>query len=705
MQGFKSFVEKTTLEFPACITAIVGPNGSGKSNVVDAVRWVLGEQSLKNLRSAKSEDVIFSGTPKKTAASFASVALHFDNSKKIFPVEYSDLAIGRKLYRDGTSEYLLNRNPARLKDIVQLLAAARLGVGGLAIINQGAGDVFLRASTDERREMLEEVIGLKEFRMKKEEAERKLEETASNIEKVGALLAEIEPHLRSLKRQASRWEKRQEKETLLKALEEKYFRIKLGEIERFGEEFIAEKKRLESELKSLVSDIKTLEEEFASRQDLLVSGTVALRQIDNELVVLEARRAGILRDLGKIEGRLEAEVERRIQAKPFPREVLLEKLTHIRNRLREVVLVSEFEALKLEIEKVLDDLDKFLSDPTRHTEKPAFVEEKARFERSLSDLEGKIRDLAAKKESLGQGDENAAAKARELLKDLDARRLLAREKEAVLQEYRFEEEKRALHENELRVRMKEAGWNFNDFKKSWASIAPPAPDGTMEDLEMKVLRLRRDLADIGAVDEEIIKEFKETEGRWQFLTNQKTDLEKAKEDLDALAQDLEKKIASDFGKALKDIGEQFQHYFRIIFGGGNARLKEVKYDTEQKLPGIEVSVDLPRKKIKSIDMLSGGERALTSIALIFAVVGTSSPPFLVLDEIDASLDEANSVRFANLLKELAKKTQFILITHNRATMEVADILYGVTIGDGVSKLFSLKFEEAQKVASQDVHPT
>ncbi len=211
IQGFKSFADKVTLKFPTGITAVVGPNGSGKSNVVDALRWVLGEQSSKNIRIANATDVIFNGTPQRSQSGFASVALIFDNSKKLFPIDFSEVMMARKVYRDGASEYTINKKQARLKDVTQVLASAKLGVKGMSIINQGAGDVFLRANPIERREIIEEMVGLKEYRLKKEDAQRRMKETSENIAKVQSILLELEPNLRLLRRQVAKWQSRAEK--------------------------------------------------------------------------------------------------------------------------------------------------------------------------------------------------------------------------------------------------------------------------------------------------------------------------------------------------------------------------------------------------------------------------------------------------------------------------------------------------------------
>jgi len=196
------------------------------------------------------------------------------------------------------------------------------------------------------------------------------------------------------------------------------------------------------------------------------------------------------------------------------------------------------------------------------------------------------------------------------------------------------------------------------------------------------------------------------------------DLKKASESLGSVFEDLEERIEKDFEAGLSKINKLFGDFFHEIFGGGRAEIKLLKPQKRKLLPdekleeswegeeveeeeGIDIIVDIPRKRIKSLNMLSGGERALTSIALLFAMSTVNPPPFLVLDETDAALDEANSNRYASMLRELGKKTQLVVVTHNRETMKAADVLYGVTMGnDGVSKLLSIKFEEAEDVLAK-----
>jgi chromosome segregation protein len=216
----------------------------------------------------------------------------------------------------------------------------------------------------------------------------------------------------------------------------------------------------------------------------------------------------------------------------------------------------------------------------------------------------------------------------------------------------------------------------------------------------------------------VVQEFTQTKERDEFLAKELVDLEKSAASLKDIIAELEKTIDIRFHEGLKGINEALGTFFAKLFGGGEAKLKveeprraskaeldeedgelDVVPEEEELYAGLSISVSLPRKKIRGLEVLSGGERALTSIALIFSMTQVNPPPFLILDETDAALDEANSKRYADMIKELGAKSQLIVITHNRATMAAAGELYGVTMsGDGVSKLLSVKLEEAEKVA-------
>src|SRR3989338_7176618 len=308
LAGFKSFAKTTAFEFPNAISAIVGPNGSGKSNVAEAIRWALGEQSMKTLRGRRGEDLIFSGSPKTARMGKAGVALTFDNRDRAIPLDFAAVTIGRKIFRDGLNEYSVNDSPVRLKDVVELLARIGLGETKHNIIGQGEVDRVLMASPRERRELLEEAIGLRIWQLKKREAERKLEETAENVEQVRSLLRELAPHLRFLKLQAEKAEKR---ETSRRELEDCY----RAYVRREGDAIAAESARLEGAATPLRARLADIERSTVALADRIAGtergqkGGEALREQEKRLQEIEAPRRELERELGRIEGRLEAEGE------------------------------------------------------------------------------------------------------------------------------------------------------------------------------------------------------------------------------------------------------------------------------------------------------------------------------------------------------------------------------------------------------------
>ncbi|MBQ1401510.1 MAG: AAA family ATPase, partial [Firmicutes bacterium] len=199
MQGFKSFAEPVTIEFDKGITCIVGPNGSGKSNISDAVRWVLGEQSPKMLRGGKMEEVIFAGTANRKSRGMAEVTLVLDNSDGALAVDYNEVAITRRMYRSGESEYVINNNQCRLRDIRELIMDTGIGVDGYSLIGQGKISDIISNKTESRREIFEEAAGIVMYRTRKEEAERKLKSTTDNLDRVNDIVGEIESRIDGLR--------------------------------------------------------------------------------------------------------------------------------------------------------------------------------------------------------------------------------------------------------------------------------------------------------------------------------------------------------------------------------------------------------------------------------------------------------------------------------------------------------------------------
>jgi len=274
-------------------------------------------------------------------------------------------------------------------------------------------------------------------------------------------------------------------------------------------------------------------------------------------------------------------------------------------------------------------------------------------------------------------------------------------------------------EDEVRESVALVGMAIRDWDKGEAPVNATAEDRHEQEKRHRAIeRLKIKIEESGLGNgDEVVREFNQTKERDEFLTRELLDLERSASSLQDIIAELEKTIDERFKDGLKHINVALTGFFQKLFNGGTASLKieepkrrsrdEIENeDMEDTVPeeeelyaGLTVSVHLPRKKVHGLEVLSGGERALTSIALIFSMSQVNPPPFLILDETDAALDEANSKRYADMIKELGEKSQLIVITHNRATMAAAGELYGVTMGqDGVSKLLSVKLEEAARVA-------
>jgi len=709
--GFKSFAHKTALEFPVNISAIVGPNGSGKSNVADSVRWVLGEQSFKNLRSKSGVDLIWAGSAVKSAQGKASVSLYFDNHDGFFPIDFEEVIIGRKVYRDGANEYYLNDSQVRLKDIAELLARSKLGLRGHSIVNQGSADEILKADPLERRGILEEALGLREFQLKKSEAEAKLLETSVNLEQTASLINEIFSHLRSLKRQVEKFKKREFLINDLNNLENEFFKIKIQEI-------LAERSKNQKAREEINAKIAKAKENFEAKQELFEGQLAKISQTGKESNQLEidseklnVEQYNIMRELGRIEGLIESAKKHNVKNVKTLEAVLAIKIKYWAKRLNAASELADTNTIKKavkglageietisnyfernEISKILSLVD--LPDLEEENRSP-YEKDKEDLKIKLAKLEDQIKQAKETVLKIRLEETKWRDKYLDFQKELEMARREYISVQEVMQKFDLEEEKIKLREADIKSEMWSSGKNYEEFYKTSIMLETELPTlpTFLTGLENKIIKLRREIADIGSIDEETRREYEETNKRHEFLTTESTDLNHAVDSLKKLIRDLADRINNDFKTGLIKINEEFNHYFRLMFGGGSSRL--TLNVSENEPSGVSINVNVPQKRVKDLNLLSGGERSLVSIALLFAIVSASRPPFLILDEIDAALDENNAVRFAKVLKDLAEKTQFVLITHNRATMEIANVLYGVTMGDdGVSKLFSLKLGDA-----------
>lgn len=1183
LTGFKSFADRLGIDFVPGVTSVVGPNGSGKSNISDAVRWVLGEQSAKNLRGEKMEDVIFSGSERRSPLNMAEISLVLDNEDQHLPVDYSEVAVTRRVYRSGDSEYLLNREPCRLKDINDLFMDSGLGKEAFSIIGQGRVEEILSSKAEERRMIFEEAAGVLKYKFRKQKSEKKLNETEDNLHRVKDILYELENQVEPLKEQAAIAREHIAKTEELKSVETG---VLVSEIEERHQEWSETKKELEelsqknerletdvnkheAEIEQLRATMQTLDEQIQTQQQMLLKASEDLEKQESQKQVWQERKKHFshnkeqfqaeIKELSALgakkndEWQQEAATLKAQQQKVAElterRRLTEEELTGLESNLTEQIeslksdyiewlneraaksnersyleqertktaekrkrlladheewlnhrnqlkaekdeaernwqneknrldqLLQEHQQLKEQeqtaAEKIAEN-DRLIQEASRHREKlssraevleemeneyagfyqgvkeilkrrdakesgiagavaeviavpeayktavelalgaaqqhvivkdetagreaihylkkqnlgratflplntvkPRFVQEKdqasgsgqpgwvgvagdlisydARYEpvirsllgnvivadglknaqeiaklsgqryrivtlegdiinpggsmtggslkqkssqligrkqelerlqEKLTEMTSRMNGLTAEKMKLSaekeafdkkiqeltaageaarereqekkgiykeaewaldhanerlevfdyedaeakEEDEKNAAKIEELVKavtdaeekvaelnekiedlqtreqtssdqkhELEAKKAeldVALAKEEELLSHREEtvsrledeltkintdierknaefsqleeqlstgDDSASLIEEEINARRSEKDkaekaiaekraeridkqqkheqveHELKDIKRQWSFVSQ-----TLQEKEVKVNRLdveldtrltklqeeyelsyeaakqsyaltlplaeakkqvkliRMAIEELGPVNHGAIDEYERVKERFDFLLEQKNDLEEAKTTLHNVIQEMDDEMTRRFNETFEQIQAQFQEVFRELFGGGSASL-ELSDPNNLLETGVDIIAQPPGKKLQHLALLSGGERALTAIALLFSILKVRPVPFCVLDEVEAALDEANVVRFANYLKEFSKETQFIVVTHRKGTMEHSDILYGVTMQEhGVSNLVSVKLEDTTELIGSDM---
>lgn len=865
IQGFKSFANKTTLEFDRGIIAIVGPNGSGKSNVADSLRWVLGEQSTKLIRGKSSQDVIFAGSEKKTKMGFAEVVATFDNSDRRIPVDAPEVSIGRRIDRSGESEYLLNGAKVRLLDIVDLVLRSNIGTSRYTVIGQGTIDQMILAGPSEVKNLLDEASGVKNYYLKRERTLRRLEQTAQNLMRAEDLIKEIEPRLKSLRRQAKRMEARAEIEQELKQYQREFF----------GKTYSLLRKQLdgvEAQLAAVGSKRQHLEASIAEHRKSLeknetesVSQNAHVRKLQEDLQKLHNHKNKLLEDLSLVRGKMQShktaaagdaptlqvelhgknrkiqELETTITAQhtqqqkvehslaaqrasltavnnkldkvyeviqnpsqvdwvAFDRELVhletsvhdfltvvdqgqsledvrvgsakfrqafstfsnLAKETvsgpqvnmqHMQAQLQELlkerdVMNSHIQTSELELSKAKLSLEFLHRELTQENQQKLHLELELKKAQSGS-LDSFVKDLISEEDRIKKEVEAQGKEITQLEQHVtafyhqeEAKQKHLHQAESVFRGQQDELSKVRDQESQIQIEKAKLDTQMSVLVEEivrilgsheLAELQKQTAQGHTEDLEGKIMRLKNQLDMIGGMDELTLKEYQETETRHTNLSSQVADLKQSMDDLRHIMDELDEHIKTRFNEAFHKINEKFEYYFRILFNGGRATLGIVKAEnpteevqaqegeeetaaTDQQLrpeekviqkyekggshiTGIDVKATPPGKKLSSLQALSGGERSLTSIALLCSLLTCFPSPFVVLDEVDAALDDANTIRFAQILSTLANQAQFVTITHNRETMAHANILYGVTMGDdGISKLLSVKLEQAKQFA-------
>lgn len=1048
--GFKSFGDKTNLQFEPGITAIVGPNGCGKSNIFDSIRWVLGEQSIKELRGSQSQDVIFNGSDSKDPLGMAEVTLTFDNMSRYLSVNTDEVTITRRLFRSGESEYLLNKQQVRLKDIIDILLGTGIGAESYSLIQQGKIDLVLSSRPEDRRLVFDEASGITKYKSQKREALRRLDETEQNLLRVNDIITEVKRQIGSLERQASKARRykevydslknkeidfavfqknkiivdknqlieklhglelteseilgviRQEEEkisatqtatnqlqdniSLLKDEimsldndisrnherievnherisefrqrgdylqgqikqtnsrllldEEKFLKMKadyegiesgiqekthtlsqkeelLGNITlniKNSLEFIAKSKRdimeiasklarannavadllskeqvslarkrrlqieeakvteekslTESSLNRINLELGSLEDSFSeSRHQIhdlrnkLQAEILALDNINIDIQDLQNKKL-VLQSHKEFLEKLRSEYEEigesmnaviyldrlpkdkasglvvRLkeagfdtaagesggfklsgEAKPIDLETdkITEKIDELQQRIESLVVIknlkqtsvqelknqiegsqadlrnqeialtdkritqkgiteqmervtSEEEVVALELSEVdqeLTSMEESLKSSRQQrqdtedlqrqteeaiseqqnsiasnsalkeetavliaqikTEKEGLMERRNSDQATLgiledtyqqdkdivSNLSGQIQESEQKRESAETEIKDLNELVASVIQESNSKKHELQDKETLFRKIHTDsdgvltlivEKKNQLDSikeelYQLQMQNKDLEFKFTSIKDRIAqgykmdieTIPLPSAQVDEEVISEEIQQLRVKLDSYGTVNLVAIEEYDELKKRYDFLTQQQSDLASAKDSLHQAILKINRTTKQMFLETFEKVQVEFRNYFRMLFNGGDARL----FLTDEQDPlesGIEIICRPPGKKLQNVLLLSGGEKSLSAIALIFAIFRIKPAPFCVLDEIDAALDEANVDRFAKMLHEFCQNSQFIVITHNKKTIANADIMYGITMQEsGVSRIVSVKF--------------
>jgi chromosome segregation ATPase len=747
ISGFKSFAKKSELEFSVPIAAIVGPNGSGKSNVAESFRFVLGEQSVKSMRGKRGEDLIWGGSSQVSRGNRASVTILLDNSNRVFPLDFDEISIERIVNRDGQNEYILNGSSVRLKDIQELLASANIGSTGHHIISQGEADRILSAGAKERREMIEDALGLKIYQYKRQEADRKLLKTLENVAHVESLRREAVPHLKYLEKQVQKIEKSLELQAQLKQVYAEYLRREDTYIAYHQDRLLLKRHEPETKLKQIIKELHEAKEVLKNSETRKDSSVLIEIEEAVRLAVEERQKAE--REYSKYEGQISllerrlGEYERRaktVEGKAVPYVDILNLIKSIEQQVDKVIQNSDSSLLQRALTDIVHRLKIFIErseavpDSTREFDESELKRLRGELDKLAKKVEEKIGVETKAKSDYSELEKKQASEAtqgreaeRIVFKLIGQERELESEIERIDRELSILERDRQEFKEELQEAVALLGRGASQYYdfiiKDEAGNEVLAEKVVNEERseqrrrrhELEKLKIRLEELGIGATDD-VIKEYNDAKERDAFLAHEISDLESSIEKLKILINELDEKLEEQFVVGIEKISAEFNRFFTLMFGGGEAQLVKVttKNNNEEDIEGevsenveekkvkengIELAIKLPNKRVKGLEMLSGGERALTSIALIFAMSQVNPPPFIILDETDAALDEANSRRYGDMIEELAKRSQLILITHNRETMSRAGVLYGVTMGsDGVSKLLSIKFDEAVAVA-------
>ena len=813
LSGFKSFVDPTSVTFPSSMSCIVGPNGCGKSNVIDAVRWVLGESSAKNLRSDSMTDVVFNGSSSRKPVSKASVELFFDNKEGRIGGEfssYSEISVRRSLELDGQSNYYLKGTSCRKKDITDVFLGTGLGPRSYAIIEQGMISQLVSAKPEEMRGYIEEVAGISRYLERKKETESRIKRTKENLSRLEDLREEISRLLFKLQRQAKAAEKyhelrKDETKAQLMLLGSKWRDVssllvakekEVKDQELKVEEINSQKNTSDSEIiklrakqielqtaldkvqqefYSFGADISRTEQEISLKKDRVneIAEKISTNKIqidtrNREIEKLSENKSSAQLEISAIENELKSLKENTDGPDTAEAEKIeglwLIFITETKDILNNIVnsigsiksKLSNNDSVDddlLKIESLQNDLKKLETEPNKltkltqdflinasegakqqrinlieKTDKYAELQAKlasmnsedSHISTKLQDLTQENRDLEEESKELTQPINEIQEKLDQLLSDrlkveenlLESRKAIEEcnasihkierekiEKEQaaitlreLLENLRLERQASKIEQNNIEKQVEELEGDLSKIKNEL--VNDKSVEGYSADLEAIELKISR----LGAINLAAMEEYDQESKRKELLDEQHNELMQALETLERAITKIDKETRTTFKDTFDKLNQSLSQSFPKLFGGGHAEL--VMLGDDLLTCGIGISARPPGKKNASVSQLSGGEKALTAIATVFAFFELNPAPFCLLDEVDAPLDDLNTMRFIDLVDEMSQRVQFVYITHNKISMEKSKHLMGVTMQEpGVSRMVAVDVDQAVEMAA------
>jgi chromosome segregation ATPase len=767
MKGFKSFPERTTLEFSPGVSVIVGPNGSGKSNITDAVLWALGEQSPGAIRGASMQDVISAGGKGVGQRRAAEVEVTIDNSDGRAATDFSEIAVERRLDRSGDSGYRLNGARCRLADVTDVLSDTNLGREMHSVISQGRVETIVHSKPRERRLLVEEAAGLGKHRKRRRRAELKLRSARDNLDRALDVEREARARLRPLKRQAQAAElgARIEREELglraqLVSEELRFGADRAAAAEKAATQARGVRGKLEERLAEVAKRRSAAEERFAARDRERTQAWGLLTKLRGEQEKVAVRVA----NLSNREAELEVGLERlRTELGPLTLDVgpgsspgerarkLEEELGEIDTGLRTAMdglgIASSAVAAESARETALGHVRDGAERASRHAKRAEGLlgeRHREKMRARLAAGEGLLDDVrSALKAAEGAG---AAIRARvemierkvvggqddgdEIAEELRACSQQEFELQAQMKETSDELTRAEVEAAHLGDRRAEAERDLAALAEKLGEEIPPAEEALSDearaDIDRRLERLDRRRSQIGPVNPLAEQEYDEAREHVEALQVQREDIERSMRELESLIRDIDEEIERAFEETFEATAKNFEEMVEHLFPGGRGRLRRVSLRPvrdderpagEQEAPtdaepepeeeeeqrdeqGVEIEVTPAGKSTRKLQLLSGGEKSLVALAFVFAVFLARPCPFYILDEVEAALDDANIDRFLQLIRRFSDRAQFVIVTHQKRTMDAADVLYGVSMGgDGVTKVVSRRLP--REIAAED----